>query len=78
MRPVTGLDMANYWEEEARRYAQNSDYHRTMYLKVRDELAALQQKTDELVVLFLTAHEGAKDSHNYWLHAANKIKTHFN
>ena len=40
------------------------------------DFAALvaQRQRDELVVMFLEAHEGAKDNHNYWLVAANKIK----
>lgn len=37
------------------------------------ELVA-QRERDELTVMFLEAHEGAKDNHNYWLVAANKIK----
>jgi len=41
-----------------------------------DRFAALvaQRERDELVVMFLEAHEGAKTSHNYWAVAANKIK----
>ena len=40
------------------------------------DFAALvaQRQRDELVAMFLEAHEGAKDNHNYWLVAANKIK----
>lgn len=40
------------------------------------KLAALvaQRERDELVVMFLEAHEGAKTAHNYWQVAANKIK----
>jgi hypothetical protein len=37
------------------------------------ELVA-QRERDELTVMFLEAHEGAKDNHNYWHVAANKIK----
>lgn len=33
-----------------------------------------QRERDELVVMFLEAHEGAKTAHNYWAVAANKIK----
>ena len=33
-----------------------------------------QRERDELTVMFLEAHEGAKDNHNYWHVAANKIK----
>ena len=33
-----------------------------------------QRQRDKLTVMFLEAHEGAKDSHNYWHVAANKIK----
>ena len=33
-----------------------------------------QRQRDKLIVMFLEAHEGAKDSHNYWHVAANKIK----
>jgi len=33
-----------------------------------------QRERDELIVMFLEAHEGAKDNHNYWHVAANKIK----
>lgn len=36
--------------------------------------AAVQKERDALVVMFLEAHEGAKDKHNHWLVAANKIK----
>ena len=35
-----------------------------------------QRMRDELVVMFMQAHEGAKDSHNHWHVAANKIKEH--
>ena len=34
----------------------------------------VQRERDELIVMFLEAHEGAKDNHNYWHVAANKIK----
>ena len=33
-----------------------------------------QRERDKLTVMFLEAHEGAKDNHNYWYVAANKIK----
>jgi len=33
-----------------------------------------QRQRDKLTVMFLEAHEGAKNSHNYWQVAANKIK----
>lgn len=36
--------------------------------------AAVQKERDELTVMFLEAHEGAKTAHNYWAVAANKIK----
>lgn len=36
--------------------------------------AAVQRERDELVVMFFEAHEGAKEAHNYWAVAANKIK----
>lgn len=36
--------------------------------------AAVQKERDELTVMFLEAHEGAKNTHNYWAVAANKIK----
>ena len=41
-----------------------------------ERFAALvaQRERDELTVMFLEAHEGAKDNHNYWHVAANKIK----
>ena len=41
-----------------------------------EHFAALvaQRERDELTVMFLEAHEGAKDNHNYWHVAANKIK----
>ena len=41
-----------------------------------EHFAALvaQRERDELIVMFLEAHEGAKDNHNYWHVAANKIK----
>jgi hypothetical protein len=41
-----------------------------------ERFAALvaQRERDELVVMFLEAHEGAKTAHNYWAVAANKIK----
>lgn len=35
---------------------------------------AIQRERDELVVMFMEAHQGAKDNHNYWHVAANKIK----
>jgi hypothetical protein len=35
-----------------------------------------QRLRDELVVMFMQAHEGAKDSHNHWHVAANKVKEH--
>jgi hypothetical protein len=33
-----------------------------------------EHERDELTVMFLEAHKGAKDNHNYWHVAANKIK----
>lgn len=41
-----------------------------------EHFAALvaQRERDKLTVMFLEAHEGAKDNHNYWHVAANKIK----
>ena len=41
-----------------------------------EHFAALvaQRERDELTVMFLEAHEGAKDNHNYWHVVANKIK----
>lgn len=41
-----------------------------------ERFAALvaQRERDKLTVMFLEAHEGAKDNHNYWHVAANKIK----
>ena len=46
------------------------------FFEVFEQFAALvaQRERDELVVMFLEAHEGAKTSHNYWAVAANKIK----
>ena len=35
---------------------------------------AIQRERDEIVVMFMEAHQGAKDNHNYWHVAANKIK----
>ena len=35
---------------------------------------AVQRERDELFVMFMEAHQGAKDSHNHWHVAANKIK----
>lgn len=35
---------------------------------------AVQRERDELFVMFMEAHECAKDDHNYWHAAANKIK----
>lgn len=45
-------------------------------LKELEHFAALvaQRERDELTVMFLQAHESAKDNHNYWHIAANKIK----
>lgn len=34
----------------------------------------IQRERDELIVIFLEAHEGVKHIHNHWLVAANKIK----
>lgn len=48
----------------------------SVYPSDLERFAALvaQRERDELVVLFLEAHEGAKTAHNYWAVAANKIK----
>ena len=35
---------------------------------------AIQRERDEIVIMFMEAHEGAKHSHNHWHVAANKIK----
>lgn len=35
---------------------------------------AVQRERDELFVMFMEAHQGAKYSHNHWHVAANKIK----
>lgn len=35
---------------------------------------AIQRERDEIIVMFMEAHQGAKDNHNYWHVAANKIK----
>jgi hypothetical protein len=37
---------------------------------------ARQRLRDELVVMFMQAHEGAKNKHSYWHVAAIKIKEH--
>ena len=37
---------------------------------------ARQRLRDELVVMFMQAHEGARDKHNHWHVAAIKIKEH--
>lgn len=39
---------------------------------------AVQRERDELFVMFMEAHQYAKDHHNHWHFAANKIKDRSN
>ena len=50
-----------------------SDQELTEWIERFAALVA-QRERDKLTVMFLEAHEGAKDNHNYWHVAANKIK----
>ena len=64
--------------EDIIRMAQEAgwDAHNAEFDLRIERFAALvaQRERDELTVMFLEAHEGAKDNHNYWHVAANKIK----
>ena len=74
-------DIIKLTREAGMEFREHADEFNTAYCDGihRDQLARFadlvaQRQRDELVVMFLEAHEGAKDNHNYWLVAANKIK----
>lgn len=60
-REAGGREVGAYWDM-------------TVFMLERFAALVAQRERDELVVMFLEAHEGAKTSHNYWAVAANKIK----
>lgn len=60
--------VSDYWQEEAKRYAQNADYWR------RRAEQAEKAERQRIVNLLMLQHEAAKGAHNYWQVAANLIQ----